>query len=249
MFTTGNHLYLYVAAAIYGTALALSAVRQRRLAQGTLIAGLAVHALYLVGRGWMSGVFYANPIFEGPFFLPWCVALVSVIASASRREIPFTPLLVLTAVFIAAALAYAKGVIPPTPKKTTALAALFFLTENLGHALFYCGAVLASVGAVRGKEENWYHSLLVWGFVLFSVSQVVGAAWCYVGWGNTFRWSPRHFTSAAIWLLWAAYLHLRFTPGWSARRKVIFVAAAAVLTMAGSYGHYLRELAFQRIGG
>jgi len=249
MFATGNHLYLYVAAALYGGALILSVLKLRRPAQGAVAAGLAVHALYLVGRGWMAGVFYANPIFEGPFFLPWCVALVSVIASAPRREIRFTPLLALTAVLIAGALAYAKGVIPPTPKKTTALAALFFLTENLGHALFYCGAVLAVVGAVRGKEENGYHPLLVWGFVLFSVSQVVGAAWCYVGWGNTFRWSPRHFTSAAIWLLWAAYLHLRFTPGWSARRKTVFVAAAAALTFAGTYGNYIRELAFPRVGG
>lgn len=249
MFTTGQHCYLYVSCGLYGLALILSLLRCHRPTLVPLLAGFVIHGLYLAGRGWLSGVFYANPIFEGPFFLPWCVVAASLVWSAVRKQPPPSILLGTALVFCAMAVAYSKGVIPPTPKKMSALAVVFFLTENLGHALFYCGAILAIKGTLSKNGEQRYHGFLVWGFVLFSVSQVAGAAWCYVGWGNTFRWSPRHFTSAAIWLLYAAYLHLRFTQGWSARRKMIFATCAALLTFAASYGHYLREMTFPRVGG
>jgi len=250
MFTTGNHGYLYASCGLYAVALVLSlAARRRTPALAAVAVGFVVHGLYLAGRGWLSGVFYANPIFEGPFFLPWCVAGIVLFASVRRRERPTAPLIGLLLVLCLGAVAYSKGVIPPSPKKMNALAPVFFFAENLGHALFYCGAVMAVRGMARGERENGYHRFLVWGFVFFSVSQVIGAAWCYVGWGNTFRWSPRHFTSAALWVMYAAYLHLRFTPGWSGKKRSVFAIVAAVLTFLATYGHYLRELAFARVGG
>jgi len=249
MFATGNHLFLYGAGGLYAAALILALAHLRRAAFGPLAIGFALHTLYLVGRGWLAGVFYANPIFEGPFFLPWCLVACTSIAFARDRDLPLAPLLGLSVGFMILAAAYAKGVVPPTPKKMNALAAAFFFTENTGHALFYCGAVLAVRSLVLRGAGDAGQSMLVWGFVAFSVSQVVGALWCYVGWGNTFRFSTRHFTSAAIWIAFAAYLHLRFTPGWGARRRAAFAAIAAVVTFVASYGNYLREMAFPRVGG
>jgi hypothetical protein len=249
VFTTGNHVYLYLSGAFYAAAFVLTLADRRRGALLPLMAGLVLHGLYLAGRGWLTGSFYANPIFEGPFFLPWCVALCAAAAFARDREAPLAPLLGLAVVLMLLAAIYAKGAIPPTPKKTHALAAAFFVTENLGHALFYAGAALSLRAVVRRTGDGGAPSFLIWGFVVYSVSQVVGAAWCYAGWGNTFRFSPRHFSSAAIWLAFAASLHLRFTPGWTPRRRAIFAVCAAVATFVATYGGYLREMAFSRVGG
>jgi hypothetical protein len=249
VFTTGNHAYLYLAGALYAAAFALSLAGRRREAPFPLVAGLVLHGLYLAGRGWLTGSFYANPVFEGPFFLPWCVAACASLACARDREVPLAPLLGLTAALMVLAAIYAKGAIPPTPKKTHLLAAAFFVTENLGHALFYAGAALSLRGLVRRSGNDRAASFLVWGFVIYSVSQVAGAAWCYVGWGNTFRFSPRHFSSAAIWLAFAASLHLRFTPGWTPKRRAVFAICAAMATFVATYGGYLREMTFSRVGG
>jgi hypothetical protein len=249
VFTTGNHVYLYLSGALYAAAFILAAAGKRPLAPFPLVVGLILHGLYLAGRGWLTGSFYANPIFEGPFFLPWCVAACAAAAWARDREAPLAPLLGLAVALMLLAAIYAKGAIPPTPKKTHALAAAFFVTENLGHALFYAGAALSLRAAILRTGDGGAASFLVWSFVVFSVAQVVGAAWCYVGWGNTFRFSPRHFSSAAIWLAFAASLHLRFTPGWTPRRRAIFAVVTAVATFVATYGGYLREMAFSRVGG
>ncbi|MCK9459051.1 MAG: hypothetical protein M0R80_05375 [Proteobacteria bacterium] len=249
MFTTGNHLWLYGAGGLYAAAMLLALLRLRRAAMGPLLLGLVAHALYLVGRGWLAGAFYANPIFEGPFFLPWCLAACAAVACARDREIPLAPLIGTVVGFMILAVAYSKGAIPPTPKKITALAAAFFFTENLGYGLFYCGAALAFHGLVRRADDERGHPFLVWGFVVFSLSQIVGALWCWVGWGNTFRFSTRHFTSAAIWIAFAAYVHLRFTPAWGPRRRAVFAVAAAVVAFVATYGNHLREMAFPRVGG
>ncbi|HQL83891.1 MAG TPA: cytochrome c biogenesis protein CcsA, partial [Spirochaetota bacterium] len=89
----------------------------------------------------------------------------------------------------------------------------------------------------------------VWGFVLYSVAQVTGAIWCYLGWGNTFQWGPRHMSSASLWLVYAAFLHLRFIPGWSGRRRAWFAVAASAAVLGLTWSSYLHEMTFPRIGG
>lgn len=249
MFATGQHSLLYGAGVLYAAAAIAALFRARRWALAPLLAGLAVHALYLVGRGWLVGGFYANPIFEGPFFLPWCLAAVAAGAVARDGDLPLAPLAGLAVAFVALAALYAKGAIPPAPKKTTALAAAFFCAENAGHALFYCGAALSLRAALRREGDGAGATLIAWGFVAFSVAQVVGAVWCWFGWGSTFRFGTRHFSSAAIWIAFAAYLHLRFTPGWSERRRALFAVGAAAVTFVVTYGNYLREMALPRVGG
>jgi ABC-type transport system involved in cytochrome c biogenesis permease subunit len=56
-------------------------------------------------------------------------------------------------------------------------------------------------------------------------------------------------SSAAIWLIYAAYIHLRYVPGWSARRRAWYAIAAAALVLAVANSSYLREMTFPRIGG
>lgn len=229
-------------------ALALSpgSIRFRRIGRLFLAAGLVFQLCGLIARGWLGGVFLANPIMEAPYLLPACLTLLALIPRpVDRRQAVLTALAALALAFL---LFFPRGMIPPTPRKTTILAALFFLTEGAAYALFIAGAGLAGLQLAQRKATG-FHSFVVWGFVVFSASQIIGAMWSFQGWGVTFMWGPRHLSTAAIWVIYAAYLHLRFLPRWSEKKRALFALAAALLVILVSYGHSLHEMNFPRIGG
>jgi ABC-type transport system involved in cytochrome c biogenesis permease subunit len=156
--------------------------------------------------------------------------------------------LAIAVVFSIFAIFYAKGIIPPTPKKTTVWALLFFMSESTAHALFYTGALYAFFSIVEKNTINGFYSWIVWGFVAYTVAQVTGAIWCFIGWGNTFSWGSRHLSSAAIWTFYAACLHLKFIPGWRRSTALVSIAGAALVFFI-SFSNYIHEMRFLRVGG
>jgi ABC-type transport system involved in cytochrome c biogenesis permease subunit len=248
MFTTGNHLFLYMAIGLFAVSFLLYLLKTRAAGFIVLISGFVMYSLYLAGRGWLAGVFIPNPVVEGPYLLPWCLAVISIFAVARGDEQSGLMLVPLLA-FSAGALFYVRGIIPPTPNKLTPWATAFFVTEVFAHALFYAGAFRGAVFLAQKERADAFQGYLVWGFVFYSVAQVTGAIWCYLGWGNTFQWGPRHMSSACIWLIYAAYLHLRFIPGWNGGRRAWYSIAASAALLALSWSSYLHEMTFPRIGG
>jgi len=248
MFTTGVHAYLYLTVACYIASFILYILRVRRAGAGLLITGVALQSLYLLGRGWLGDVFIPNPIFEGPFLLPWCLSLIPLVQAIKEPDSNWGPTLVLVIVFSILSALYAKGMIPPTPKKTAVWSFLFFMSESMAHALFYAGALYGFLSIIGKDQVNGFYSWIVWGFIAYTIAQVIGAVWCFVGWGNTFNWSARHLGSATIWTFYAGSLHLKFIPGWG-KRSAAFALAGAVLVFIMSYSSYLREMSFLRVGG
>jgi hypothetical protein len=248
MFTTNNHIYLYIAGGIFALSSILFLLKKKTASLLVLAAGLILYTLYLAGRGWIAGVFLPNPLVEGPYLLPWCLGVIAVF-TAVRRDERWGLILIPILIFSAFAIWYAKGIIPPTPNKLGFWTIAFFITELLAHACFYCGALYAAALLAGLDKSEAFHNFMVWGFVLYSVAQVTGAVWCFLGWGNTFQWGPRHMSSAAIWLIYAAYLHLRFTQGWSGKRRAWFAIIAALIVVAVTISSYLNEKSFPRIGG
>ncbi|MCF8068481.1 MAG: cytochrome c biogenesis protein [Desulfobacterales bacterium] len=249
MITTGRHEILYIGILLFAVSMVFYFCRARKTAFYILISGLLVYTLYLLGRGWVGGVFLINPIVEAPFLLPWCIGMIALVKGILNREGDWGILLIGTVMASVFAMFYAKGIIPPTPNKLTVWVPLFFVPEVMGHALFFCGALYAVASGFGKNKDMDFHNLIIWGFVFYSISQVTGAVWCYLGWGNTFRWSTRHMASAAIWTLYAAYIHLRFLPGFTRRGKAWFALAGGLIVLYIGFSGYLHELRFPRIGG
>ena len=248
MFTTGVHGWLYAAVGCYGIAWALVGLHRQLFGRAALVAGFLLQSLYLAGRGWLGGVFIANPIVEGPFLLPWCLAAVSLLRCIDRSEADLGGMLALVVIFSLFALFYPKGMIPPTPKKLTPWAIGFFLSESMSHALFYISALFALQSLIARKRPTAYFPWLAWGFVIYTVAQVTGAVWSFVGWGNTFSWGARHLGSAAVWLFFAAALHLPLIAGWKTKGALMAVVGG-LLVFYVSYSGYIREMQFLRVGG
>lgn len=244
------HVPLYAAAALYAVAFILHLVKRSRASFFSLCAGFLLHTAYQVSRAWLAGIFIPNGMFDGVFLLPWAMALgIILLKLFSETGIALESAAAPVFLFALFALLYPKGLIPPTPNKLTVWANLFFISEAAGHACFYLAAWFAAVGIITKRGSNDFHSLIVWGFVLYSIAQVTGAIWAYQGWATTFRWGARHLQSAVIWCYFAAYLHLRFLPRWGNREKSYYAAAGFLVVAMNSFGSHLNEMGFPRIGG
>lgn len=244
------HWLFYGATALYLLAAALVFLKKPRLSLAGLLAGFTVHTAYMVSRGWIGGTFVPNGITDSVYLLPWGIAAVLITLYMVQKRDDILYGLVLLSLFTLFAVYYPDGMIPPTPRKLTLWAQAFFFSEILAHALFYCAGFFGLLSIM--KKERWEFNIttmLVWGFVFYSIAQVTGAVWCYKGWSALFKWSPRHMQSATIWLLYANFVHLKYIPGWTARKKAFYAVAAAVVVLVFTMGSYLHEMSFPRIGG
>lgn len=249
MFTTGNHAFLSTCVGCFFFCFILFLRKKEKASKLLFIFSFILYTLYLVGRGWLAGDFILNPVFEGVYFLPFCLGIVTVITWFNQSKDYWGYLLIPMVIFSGFALWYPNGLIPPIPQKTTIWTILFFITEIGAHSLFYTGAVFAVIALRKNFEFEFYHSYIIWGFVIFSISQIVGAVWSYLGWGNSFSWNPRHMGTAFLWLMYAAYLHLKFIPEWNTRKKSWYAVISSIVLLVLSYSHYLHEIKYSRIGG
>lgn len=243
-------VYLIYAAVFFYTAAAFFMFfRKYRGAVLTFTAGFFLYTVFLVSRAWLPSFFLINGMLEGVYFTPWVMGLIvlSFALFSKERDDAVTAVIPLLCFSIFAAI-YPKGIIPPTPNKITIWADIFFVSESFGHACFYIGGWFAALAIVTKRNGVDYHSILLWGFVLFSISQVSGAMWAFMGWGSPFRWGARHFQSAVIWCYYAAYLHIRFLGGWSDTRKKVYAASGMIVIALCTFGSYLNEMSFPRIG-
>ena len=246
----GIHYLLLAAVLLYILSGLFVLLKKRQPAFLLLCAGVAAHIVYQILRGWLAGIFIAGGMFDSVFLLPFIVAALALIKQSFSVSRPDWDSVVFLSVILGAfALWYPHGIIPPNPQKTILLANFFFIFEVAAHACFFIGGWFALRTILHRGGTNEFHTLLVTGFILYSLAQFVGAAWSYQGWASPFRWGTRHLNSAAIWFTYAAYLHLRFLKGWDTKRKAWFAFAAALLVVYLSFGSYLHELPFERIGG
>ncbi|MBI5014628.1 MAG: c-type cytochrome biogenesis protein CcsB [Deltaproteobacteria bacterium] len=71
--------------------------------------------------------------------------------------------------------------------------------------------------AKKVLDELSYKAVAV-GFPLLTLGILTGAAWANYAWGTYWSWDPKETWSLITWLVYAAYLHARFTAGWKGGR-------------------------------
>lgn len=72
--------------------------------------------------------------------------------------------------------------------------------------------------------DNLSYRILGIGFPLLTIGILSGAVWANEAWGSYWSWDPKETWAFATWLVFAIYLHTRFTKGWSGK-KPAFIAS------------------------
>jgi hypothetical protein len=126
-------------------------------------------------------------------------------ACACIFGIPDSPARDASAVFLVLVLPNPEAI--PSFRTQTLWAPAFFLSETISVAFFLVSSSLAAANLISAREPLPYTRLAAWGFIVFTLCQIIGGVWAYLGWSSPFSWSDRHLVSAAVWCLFAAVLH------------------------------------------
>ena len=90
--------------------------------------------------------------------------------------------------------------------------ALFWYVGTLYHE-----RLAALFPGLRILDDLSYKMIMV-GFPLLTLGIVTGAAWANYAWGTYWSWDPKETWSLITWLIYAAFLHARFTAGWRGKK-------------------------------
>jgi cytochrome c-type biogenesis protein CcsB len=111
-----------------------------------------------------------------------------------------------------------------------AIFALFWFVGTLYH-----DRLAALFPGLRILDDLSYKMVMV-GFPLLTLGIVTGAAWANYAWGTYWSWDPKETWSLITWLIYAAFLHARFTAGWRGKKTAILSVigfAAVIFTYIG----------------
>jgi hypothetical protein len=205
--------------------------------RGFILAGIGFNILAMVSRGYVAGRWYFYPVADEIYTLPAAIAFVTF--SILHRPVKNNSGLILTPLVIAALIAV---VIPYesvilTIKGMTIASPFFFLTEAASAAFFLTSGMLALSSRISGtNNEKRIERLILWGFIIFTVCQVLGAVWAFLGWSYPFSWSTRHLLSAAIWCFYAALVHARLI--WLTRSAQLLFTIGGIIPVVYMVYHH-----------
>lgn len=98
------------------------------------------------------------------------------------------------------------------------------------------------------RLDRLAYQMTVFGFPFMTLILITGAIWAHEAWGRYWGWDPKETTALFTWLVYAAYIHARRSPGWAGRKaavisvigffSVLFTYLGANLVLSGlhSYG-------------
>jgi cytochrome c-type biogenesis protein CcsB len=84
--------------------------------------------------------------------------------------------------------------------------------------------------------ENLTVRFVLLGFLFWGVMIATGAVWANEAWGRYWGWDPIETWSLIVWLIYAVYLHVRFTLKWSGERLAWFAIIAMPLALFALVG-------------
>ena len=84
--------------------------------------------------------------------------------------------------------------------------------------------------------ENLTVRFVLIGFLFWGIMIATGAIWANEAWGRYWSWDPIETWSLIVWLIYAVYLHVRYTLKWHGQRLAWFAIVAMPLALFALIG-------------
>jgi len=84
--------------------------------------------------------------------------------------------------------------------------------------------------------ENQTVRFVLMGFLFWAIMIATGAIWANEAWGRYWGWDPIETWSLVVWIIYAVYLHVRFTLKWHGERLAWFAIVAMPLALFALIG-------------
>lgn len=157
--------------------------------------------------------------------MPVAVLLLGAAMFSSKADLPITPSLASYWLFIHVIFA------------NVAFAAL---AVSFGYALVFLirhrsaeGKWATRLATLPGQSavEDLTVRFALAGFLLWGIMIVTGAIWANESWGRYWSWDPIETWSLVVWLIYAVYLHLRYTMRWRGGRLAWYAIVAMPIAL------------------
>ena len=214
---------------------------------------VSVSALGLVPQVVALGVRWAR-LGHGPYIgyyevanaLTLCTVVFFVVAAWRNPRLSSTGMGVMpvAVLLLGGAMLASKADFPITAALASYWLYIHVAFANLAFAAFAASFGFAVVYVIRqrSKTGNWARRLeklppqdvvddltarfVLAGFLLWGIMIVSGAICANESWGRYWSWDPIETWSLVVWLIYAIYLHLRFTMRWRGERLAWFAIFA-----------------------
>ncbi|MGD8561523.1 MAG: hypothetical protein PVG03_03270 [Desulfarculaceae bacterium] len=210
----------------------------------------------VIGSGFLANLislgvrlYYSWPMqapFQEPFWLPAGLAAFALGFTMAGRERLGRWLIPLAAGLAIYTALFPKDFYLPFPRSHTLCSHLFLFLSAAGRACLWAGGVEALLyllgrGDAQGRpgKRTIFGELIIWGFVVFTLSLFTAETWSYLGWAAPVVWEEYTVTSTmGTWFYYGCFLHLYLLRQWPLRRRAWFALAGPVLMF---YFNYLPE--------
>jgi len=94
------------------------------------------------------------------------------------------------------------------------------------------------LGKLPAQEvlENQTVRFVLVGFLFWAIMIATGAIWANEAWGSYWSWDPIETWSLIVWIIYAVYLHLRFTMRWHGERLAWYAIIAMPMALFALIG-------------
>jgi ABC-type transport system involved in cytochrome c biogenesis permease subunit len=117
------------------------------------------------------------------------------------------------------------------------------LTAVLAYGAFALAAAVAASYLLSGKQSKGFniastvYGIIVFGFVLLTVTIILGAIWAEQAWGRYWSWDPKEIWSLITWAVYALYFHFRGTKKWQdGQMEAIFALGGFIVVLFTFFG-------------
>lgn len=110
------------------------------------------------------------------------------------------------------------------------------LTAVIAYSAFALGAALAIVQLVKKDHSDTVYRTVAGGFVMLSISIVLGGIWAEQAWGTYWSWDPKETWALVTWIIYALYLHIYRKQGWKGSKANIMVITGFTLVLFTFFG-------------
>ncbi|MEN6460986.1 MAG: cytochrome c biogenesis protein CcsA [Syntrophomonas sp.] len=206
--------------------------------------GCILNLLALIVRTIISGRLPLSSGYE--FILSFTfltVVLYIVFEYKSKVKNAGGVVMVIAAMLILSVVIIMKGqfaeVSPLMPALKSPWLTIHVLTAALAYAGFALAAGLAVMQLLKAGpsvQEDTVYRIVAAGFVMLSLSIVLGAIWAEQAWGTYWSWDPKEVWALVTWIIYAIYLHLHRNRDWRGKNASIIVIAGFVLVLFTFFG-------------
>jgi ABC-type transport system involved in cytochrome c biogenesis, permease component len=171
------------------------------------------------------------------------IALYLIFELKSRSTLAGGPVASIAALLLLAVVILLGGqfgeVSPLMPALKSPWLAAHVLTAAAAYASFALAAGLAVMQlnqSSTGIQEGNIYRIVYAGFVLLSLSIVLGAVWAEQAWGSYWSWDPKEVWALVTWIIYAVYLHLYRSRDLRGNNASLLVIAGFVIVLFTFFG-------------